>query len=524
MQKTFLHQIRAVFKKTSARVFTILILAILVGVAFASGGSKNSKSGTVRVERGTIVKSIEITGKTKPKSSVDLSFERAGQVARVLVRVGDQVAQGQTLVELDRSLLLADLNDAKANLDIQRGKLAELKTGSSPETIQLKKTAITKAENSLAVAKQNVVEKVSDAYTKADNAIHNNIDQFISGPNSANPILSFNVADGQLKSNIEVGRVLAGNALSSLHTVILELDPNDNLQNAANTAKQHLNTIKNFLDLTAIAVNILTSSSLSQTTIDAYKAAVSSARDDVNTAIQNISTANEKLSDAVSDLAIAEQNLQIALSGGTAEQITTQEAYVRQAEAKVQSVNTQIAKTILRAPLAGIITREDADIGEIAEQYKPLVSIIGSGGLEVEAQVPEIDIGALAVGNPASITIDAFPGETFAGKVGSIDPAETLIDGVVNFRIKIFFTTEDTRLKSGLTSNILIETARAEGVLILPESAVIRNSAGVFAKRVLDGDVVNVPIVVGLRDNQSLIEIVEGLSEGDMVVNGGKVK
>ena len=183
-------------------------------------------------------------------------------------------------------------------------------------------------------------------------------------------------------------------------------------------------------------------------------------------------------------------------------------------------MQTQIAKTVLRAPIAGMITKQDAEVGEIAEQYKPLVGIIGAGGLEIEAQVPEIDIGALNISNPVSITIDAFPDETFEGRVGFIDPAETLIDGVVNFKIKVFFDAEDTRIKSGLTSNLSIETARAENVLLIPESAITQTPSGFSVTKIVDGLTRDTEVVLGIRGEQSLAEVVSGLSEGDLILSG----
>lgn len=519
MHKTFLHRIRIVLKKTWVRISVLLIAALVVGVAFASGRGGSHAEQAVAVERGVITKSISITGKTKAKSSADLSFERSGQVSKIYVAVGDTVVKGQTLIALDQSSLLADLHDAEANLDVQLSKLQELKTGSAPTTIALKQATIAKEASALASAKKNVVEKIQDAYTKSDNAIHNDVDQFISGANSATPTLNFNPADNQLKSTIEANRVLVGKALTAWNTELQQLSTDSDLQTAAAHAEGYLTTIKKFLDLTSLAVNSLTSSSLSQTTIDAYKEAVASARTDVNTALQNVSAATEKLSGATSDLAIAEQELQIALTGGTTEQIATQAAYVKQAEAKVQSMHVQLAKSVLRAPIAGVITKQDAEVGEIAEQFKTIVSVMGNSGLEIEAQVPEIDIGSLTVGNSARITIDAFPGETFIGEVGFIDPAETLIDGVVNFEVKLFFATDDPRLKSGLTSNVDIETLRKPDVLLLPESAVTDSPDGAFVMKVVGDEKVKTAVVLGIHGEESKVEIVSGLTEGDMVLN-----
>ena len=87
-----------------------------------------------------------------------------------------------------------------------------------------------------------------------------------------------------------------------------------------------------------------------------------------------------------------------------------------------------------------------------------MVSLIADNSLEVDADVPEIDIGKISTGDTVSMTLDAFPGETFTGKVFYIDPAETILSGVVDYLVKVSFDKNDPRVKSGLTANLDITT------------------------------------------------------------------
>jgi multidrug efflux pump subunit AcrA (membrane-fusion protein) len=89
-----------------------------------------------------------------------------------------------------------------------------------------------------------------------------------------------------------------------------------------------------------------------------------------------------------------------------------------------------------------------------------ITSVISANNFEVDAYVPETDIGKVAIGNPVSMTFDAFPGETFAGKVFYIDPAQTIESGVVDYLVKVSFNTPDSRIKSGLTANLDINARR----------------------------------------------------------------
>ena len=80
------------------------------------------------------------------------------------------------------------------------------------------------------------------------------------------------------------------------------------------------------------------------------------------------------------------------------------------------------------------------------------------------------------------MTFDAFPGETFTGKVFYIDPAETIESGVVDYLVKVSFDTPDPRIKSGLTANLDINTQTNQNALILPQYAIIQNASGTFVE------------------------------------------
>lgn len=496
-----------------------ILIVILLGIVFIFARNNKATALTATVERGSVIQNIAATGKTKAKSSAHLSFERSGQIAHIYAQVGDQVYAGKTLVELERSELVANLNDAKANVNIQKAKLAELKSGSSPEAIALKETAVTKAKNTLLVAEQNLSDKLQEAYTKADNAIRNHIDQFITNGSSNNPSLNFTVSSQVLENDIENGRVTIEKMLIGWNAYLKKTPAVHTVTDATKLSEQNLVQITQFLDMIALAVNALTpTSGMSQTTIDAYKSGVITARTDVNTAITNISTVFEKLKDAESGLIIATQELSIAITGGTAEELATQKAYIEQAEAKMQAVQAQIGKTTIRSPIAGIITKQDAEIGETVSAYENIVSVTGGDGFEIEAFIPEINIGKISVENPVHITLDAFPEEVFAGTVSFIDPAETIVNGVVNFKITIRFDIADERIKSGLTANLSIETARKDDVLFLPRFSVTKINGDAFVTRVTKEKTEKVPVILGLQGEGSKVEIQSGLSEGDAVL------
>jgi len=112
-------------------------------------------------------------------------------------------------------------------------------------------------------------------------------------------------------------------------------------------------------------------------------------------------------------------------------------------------------------------------------------------------------------------------GKAFTGKVSYIEPAETIVDGVVNYKVRINFDKEDPRFKSGLTANLSIETLRKDNVLIASRDAFLDNGAGVVAKKIDHGKTTQVKVELGIRGENNLVEILSGLAENDQVINVG---
>jgi RND family efflux transporter MFP subunit len=288
----------------------------------------------------------------------------------------------------------------------------------------------------------------------------------------------------------------------------------------SHVVRQNLNIVKAFLDEAALAVNILQpSSSLSQTTIDKYKADISSARTNINIAIANVTSAEEKFSVAQSNLLLAQNELVLKQAGNVPEQIASQEAAVAKAQASVSNAEAQLTKTVLRAPIGGIVTRQDAKVGQIVAPNIAIVSLASVADFQIEAAMPEADIAKIAIGQEARVTLDAYGSDlVFNAKVVKIDPAETIIDGVSTYKVTLQFVKNDNHIKSGMTANIDIEGEVHTGVLSVPQRVVVSRDSDKFVN-ILDGDNVReVKVKTGLRGSDGSVEILEGLREGDKVL------
>jgi RND family efflux transporter MFP subunit len=220
-------------------------------------------------------------------------------------------------------------------------------------------------------------------------------------------------------------------------------------------------------------------------------------------------------------VAQAQAQLNSTLAGSTTQAIAAQQAQVEQAQANVQNINVSIANATLSSPISGVVTVQNAKVGQIAVAGQIITSIISGNNFEVDAYVPETDIGKVAVGNSVDMTFDAFPGETFEGKVFYIDPAETIESGVVDYLVKTSFVTPDPRIKSGLTANLNINTQTDNNALILPQFAIVQNVSGTYVDVLQNGTEAQIPVTLGIRDQNGNVEIASGVTEGEQIINVG---
>ncbi len=490
--------ITSIKKRPKTSILVLLVVIIVLAMVLRGNSSKVEE---ITVVRGTLVEQVSVSGKTKAAQSVDLSFETSGKVSSAPYGVGERAAEGQVLATIEGSLLLADLAKAEANLEEERVNLERIKNGSAESFVQ---------------ARENVVQKLKDAYAKTDDAIRNNIDQFFDEPTSSSVELDISFEDGNTEYNFPVDRSLKSEAellraaleksLVAWNSHLATLTPSSSLDLYLEEAVFVLNKTQAFLNTMSLVINSISSTEFTyQNVINGYRANVSSARTSNATAIANLSAAKEKLSESPQDV------------GGNLDEILAQEARVNQFVANVNSAQAAYARTILRSPIAGIITKQDAKKGQIVTAGETLISVISDKNMEIEANVSEVNIGKVNIGNSVEITLDAFPGKIYTGKVFYIEPAETIIDNVANYKIKVSFDTENAEVKSGLTANLKVQTKVVENVLKIPQYAVFEENGETVIHKIVNGKVEIISIETGGIGTDGMIEVKSGLSEGEVI-------
>lgn len=509
------------YKRKRYIIPAVIVLLILIRVIYKH--AKGTTYDMISVTSGSITETVSVTGNTTPTQSVSLGFQNAGTIAAVNYDVGDHVPAGAVIASLNTSDLSASLKQAEANVDAENAKLEGLNAGAQPQDIAASQAALQKAQQDLANMYAGISDASNNAYSKASDAVYLQLNQVFTFGQSANPQLSFQTTDSQAENLAESKRITVGTELTAWQKALGTVSAASSQSDLTALLADNVKDLSDIRDLLATVSTALNAAPGTDPSLATYKANVSTATSEVTSALSTLNAIPQNI--ASQNLTVNQLQAELALkqAGSTESDIAAQEAEVEQAEASVAAAQAKLADAEIVAPISGTITQQDAKVGQVASPSTPLVSIISNGAFEVDADVPETDIGKLAVGDAVSMTFDAFPNETFTGKVFYIDPAETINQGVVDYKIKVSFDTPDARMKSGLTSNLDITTKTHDNALILPQYAILTNDKGTFVetlaadKKTVQTD----PVTLGIQDENGNVEILSGVTAGEQVLNIG---
>ncbi len=246
-------------------------------------------------------------------------------------------------------------------------------------------------------------------------------------------------------------------------------------------------------------------------TVVANESAYHAAQKTLNTTIQTINKSNAA-TQKTADIAYAQYI-------GTI-QASPSDTGLSSLAALEQLAKVKAAKSILRAPFDGVVTKRSIEIGEIATAGQELFKVETTSNIELTAEVPETDALAITTGMGADATFDALLSQQkVSTTVASIDPAAVVIQGVPTFKITLPLVNAPANLRPGLTANVIVHVAKKEHVLGIPRRAVIGKNGEEFVKvQNIDKSEKEVRVTTGLVGSDGIIEITSGLMEKDIVV------
>jgi HlyD family secretion protein len=550
-------KIKAKLKSKWLWVIVVIILVIVV-VGFFNANSKNKVTyTTVEAVMQNIKQTVDVTGTIESADNIDLNFASSGTLKELLVKVGDQVKINQKLASLAAGDTASQVANAQASLDIAKSDLEQLLAGASGEDIKVTEEGVVKAK----IAYQKTQDDLADLAKTRDQAMtdlkattldtmHNKyfIAQYaldivydVIMDNEADTYLYVsNVSYLTAAKNYYDSSKVKYNNFAGLLAKAEQTESQEDILKAADYFKDTLDEISKTLTktfdvmLVTVVNSEYTTTAISnfKTSLNTQSAAINAAISAVQTDISNLRTQdlyyqtqitayNNNVASALNNLNLAQAQLDLKKAPPRSFEIEAARARVRQAQANLSKYLNDFAETTIKAPVDGIITKINFDLGEKTSLAEPVISMIGLSQLQIEVDVPESDISKIMVGDNVEITLGALSNDrVFKGTVTFIDPASTVIDGVVYYKVKVTFNEKDETIKSGMTADLVIATATKENVLAIPSRAIIYREGKKYVQVLGNDDkrVTEKEVSIGLIGDDGMAEVLSGVQVSEKVI------
>jgi HlyD family secretion protein len=432
------------------------------------------------VERGPMLVAVLASGSVGPQARVGLAFESPGRVAEVAAEVGDAVKAGDVLAQLDAGRLALQVRQARAALALAEAQLAQLQAGPQPEEVATSEANLRAAQARVSAAAAN-------------------LDQLGANPGDA-PVAA---ARADLAAAISQQKVAADTYDLTLQCVTFNLPTGEKreicpaLGAPEEQARYNLQAADKAL-------------AAAQARLDEVLAGADA--DEIRAARANVLA-------AAAQRDAAQAQLDLLLAGATDEQVADAEAQVAQARAALAVAELSLERATLHAPFDGVVSDVSVTVGEMASAGRPAIVLLDTSRFHISVSLDEIDVGLLAEGQTAEVTLDALPEVEIVGTVERIAPVATFEGGVVNYDVGIALAPTEAPIRADMTANATIVVEELTDVLKIPTWVVRvdRSTGQTYVHRQVGNDVERVDVELGLR-HKGFAEVLGGLSEGDQVI------
>lgn len=350
---------------------------------------------------------VSAEGRVVPAREADLAFRMSGRVEAIRVRVGDEVKVGDVLVELESADLEAAVAQALAALDLAKANRDTLLAGARPEEIK--------------AAEQRV-----SAATAAGSQAYSQLKQLQQGA----------TADRVAAAEAQLAAAQAAQKEAQIaYDKIIE-----NIKFLAGPTEEQARFNLNAANEAVAAA---------QAALDQVMAGADA---------EAIEAAQAVVWAAGADRNAAAAQLDLMKAGATDAQRAAADAQVAAAEAGLAAAQAALDQVVLRAPFDGVIASLNLEIGEVVAPAAPVIKLADLGRWRVETDdLSETDVVLVTPGQPATITLDAFPDRAFHGQVREIASTSETNRGNVTYRVTIDLDPDGAPVRWGMTAFADIE-------------------------------------------------------------------
>ncbi len=506
----------------------LLGAAVIVAIIFMLASPPKGPA-TAQVRRGTIISSVETTGKLEAQTSARLSFRASGRVERVIAKQGDQVKAGQVLAQLESDNLQRQLREAQAQSQISHLRLQQAELGPRQEDITAATADLRAAQAQLEQLKGGGRPEDIAAAQAALNQAQARLDGLKKGA-SPQELTAAQARLDQAKANRDLTAATSSNATEQARILYVQaqnatedfLDPAGQLEQARlNYEAAQKSEVAQMASADARVTE-------AQAALDALKAGATP--EELRAAEQGVVQAQahldkvrngatqQDIAAAQARVDAAQANLDKLNAGPTDTDISILRQQVTLSQISVERAEAQLADAQIVAPMDGTVLSIDLEVGEIVNASQPVATLADTTSLRIKADVDEIDVGRVQAGQAVTVTLDAYPGVRLPGRIESLAPGATLKQGSTVYQATVSFVpTEEVVPREGMAANVDITAQRKDDVLLLPNRAFEAVGRRQYVT-VKQGDTTTrLEVETGLSNNTDT-EIISGLEEGETVL------
>lgn len=563
--------------KRALLIGTIVLVVVIGGIFLARRLRADNPADKIKyklavVEVGQVKKTVSATGTLQPWTTVDIKSKAGGRVDALLVDIGSVVKKGDILAKIDPTDTILVVNQAQADIDSANARIRQAQITSELQKEQ-SELAVAQAETSLEAAKASLeasrarlkmAEQQKNAQPRLTNSsiasaqanLDNARKQLAELREATHPQeraaaqAAVDQAEANLKNaeaNLTRQQSLMEKGFVSQQVVDQALANRDVMKAQVAAARRKLDTIDKEQQAAEAAMVArvqqaeaqLNSAKAAAVDVDIRNSAYQEAKAAVAQAEQQVEDAKKQLELAKANLA----NIQIRRT-----EIAQAQASKARAMASLTNARTTLDQTIVRAPTDGVVLQKYVEQGTIISSALSFAAtgnnILQLGDITrmyVDVTVDETDIANVDMGQMVDITMDAYPGIPFEGKVTRIDPQAKVEQNVttIHVRVEVDNSAPSFRLlKPGMNATCEFVIDKKDDVVKVPSEAVRTDDRGRFIEiasggkpappdpetnepadpdLLIDVKVQRREVEIGLEGNED-VEITSGLKEGEKVV------
>jgi len=398
-----------------------------------------------------------------------VTTELGGRIVALYADEGDEVTEGQVVVELDDSLLLAQLEVASAEVAVAEANLAQVQAGVREESLDHAQAVLHQAE----VAQAAALVGWQDAQAMLENP--QELELALTAARAQLGVLEAQVDQAQALANAaQVGRDLADQVVQMLEdfepiVVRVPVAPGVVIRQKIKVGPGELSsarqeqaqaTYQSWQAWVGLDQAIAARDGAQQ-----YLAQLARQKADPLTIKAQVDAARSQYDLATAAVGLAQAGVEGLEMGATAEQIAAVEAQVEIARAALEALEVQMDKFTLQAPISGLVLERPVHVGEVALPGAPLMTLADLDNVTLTIYVPEDQLGSVQLGQAVSVTVDAYPDRTFGGTVSymaseaeftpkNVQTREERVNMV--FAVKVKLPNFDHALKPGMPADAVI--------------------------------------------------------------------